>query len=160
MTLFGFRLPAMSSLLIWAALWEVVGQMKLSFFIPPISIVIVTLFKLLPTPAFLNALGSTASAFAAGVFFAIVIGIPVGILMGEKPPGRRAVSALGEHFSVGTPHRACAGADGAFRFWHQDHHHHDVAVRDLDHHPECPRRRAPDQPVAHRDGAQFRRDAG
>lgn len=84
MTLFGFRLPAMSSLLIWAALWEIIGQLKLTFFVPPFSKVIITLFQLLPTPAFLNALGTTAYAFWAGVAISIVIGIPVGILMGKS----------------------------------------------------------------------------
>ena len=84
MTLFGTRLPAMSSLLIWAALWELVGQLNLTFFVPPLSKVIVTLVGLLPTPAFLNALGVTAYAFFAGVAFAVVIGIPVGILMGKN----------------------------------------------------------------------------
>jgi NitT/TauT family transport system permease protein len=84
MKLFGIQLPAMSSLIIWAALWEIIGQMKLTFFIPPLSSVVVTLFNLLPTPAFLNALGTTAYAFAAGVFFAVLIGIPVGILMGKN----------------------------------------------------------------------------
>lgn len=84
MTLFGIRLPAMSSLLIWAALWEIIGQLKLTFFVPPFSKVVMTLFQLLPTPAFLNALGTTAYAFWAGVAFSIVIGIPVGILMGKS----------------------------------------------------------------------------
>jgi NitT/TauT family transport system permease protein len=71
MMLYGKRLPAMSSLIIWAALWEVIGHTGLTFFVPPFSEVIVTLFTLLPTPAFLNALGTTAYAFCAGVFFAI-----------------------------------------------------------------------------------------
>ncbi len=84
MTLFGIKLPAMSSLLIWAALWEIIGQLKLTFFVPPFSKVVMTLFQLLPTPAFLNALGTTAYAFWAGVAFSIVIGIPVGILMGKS----------------------------------------------------------------------------
>lgn len=84
MTLFGRRLPDMSSLLIWALVWEIVGQLKLTFFVPPFSAVIVALVKLLPTAAFLNALGTTAYAFLLGVFFAIVIGIPVGILMGKN----------------------------------------------------------------------------
>jgi NitT/TauT family transport system permease protein len=84
MFLFGTRLPALSSLIVWAALWELVGQLDLTFFVPPLSTVIVTLFKLLPTPAFLNALGSTAYAFSAGVIFAILIGVPVGILMGKN----------------------------------------------------------------------------
>jgi len=84
MMAFGYKLPAMSSLLVWAALWEIVGQLELTFFVPPISTVVVTLFGLVQTSAFLNALAVTASAFVAGVFFAIVIGIPVGILMGKS----------------------------------------------------------------------------
>ncbi len=83
MNLFGYKLPAMSSLLVWAFLWEVIGRMGVTFFVPPISAVIVTLFGLVQTPAFQNALGSTAYAFALGVMFAVVIGIPVGILMGK-----------------------------------------------------------------------------
>lgn len=83
MKLFGRKLPAMSSLLVWAALWEVIGQMDLTFFVPPISSVFVTLFGLIQTTAFQNALGTTAYAFILGVFFAVVIGIPVGILMGK-----------------------------------------------------------------------------
>ena len=83
MMAFGYRLPAMSSLLLWAALWEVVGRMELTFFVPPISTVLVTLFGLIQTTAFTSALVTTAYAFFAGVFFAVVIGIPVGILMGK-----------------------------------------------------------------------------
>lgn len=83
MIVFGYKLPAMSSLLLWAALWEVIGRMDLTFFVPPISAVIVTLFGLIQTTAFQNALGTTAYAFALGVMFAVVIGIPVGILMGK-----------------------------------------------------------------------------
>lgn len=83
MILFGRRLPAMSSLLIWAALWEVIGRLDLTFFVPPISAVFATLFQLIHTAAFQNALSTTAYAFVLGVFFAIVIGIPVGILMGK-----------------------------------------------------------------------------
>lgn len=84
MTLFGYKLPALSSLLLWALLWEVVGQLELTFFVPPFSEVFTTLIALIPTPAFLSALGITAAAFGTGVFFAIVIGIPVGILMGKS----------------------------------------------------------------------------
>lgn len=84
MTLFGYRLPGMSSLLIWGLLWEIVGQMDLTFFIPPLSEVLRTLFEILGTAAFQKALFETAYAFIAGVFFAIVIGIPTGILMGKS----------------------------------------------------------------------------
>lgn len=84
MTLYGYRLPAMSSLLIWGLLWEIVGQLDLTFFVPPLSEVLVTLYSVVGTPAFIKALTETAHAFFAGVFFAIVIGIPVGILMGKN----------------------------------------------------------------------------
>ena len=84
MTFYGFKLPAQSSLILWALLWEVVGRLGLTFFIPPFSEVLVTLVGLIPTKAFLNALWVTGYAFLAGVFFAIVIGIPIGILMGKN----------------------------------------------------------------------------
>lgn len=84
MTFYGFKLPALSSLILWALLWEVVGRLGLTFFIPPFSEVLVTLVGLIPTKAFLNALWVTGYAFLAGVFFAIVIGIPIGILMGKN----------------------------------------------------------------------------
>lgn len=84
MTVYGVRLPAMSSLIIWGLLWEIVGQLGLSFFVPPLSEVLVTLFNTLGTPAFQTALWQTAYAFIMGVFFAIVIGVPVGIFMGKS----------------------------------------------------------------------------
>ena len=84
MTLFGYRLPGMSSLIIWGLLWEVVGQLDLTFFVPPLSEVLATLFKVIQTAAFQKALYETAYAFLAGVFFAITIGVPVGILMGKS----------------------------------------------------------------------------
>lgn len=84
MTIWGFRLPAMSSLLLWGLLWEIVGQMKLTFFLPPLSEVFATLFKIFGTAAFQKALWETGYAFAAGVACAILIGIPVGILMGKN----------------------------------------------------------------------------
>jgi NitT/TauT family transport system permease protein len=74
----------MSSLILWGLLWELVGQFDMTFFIPPLSEVISTLFSVLGTPAFQKALYETAYAFCAGVFFAVVIGIPVGILMGQN----------------------------------------------------------------------------
>ena len=74
MYLFGYRLPGMSSLVIWALLWEIVGRADLTFFVPPLSEVIATLFEIIRTPAFQKALGETAYAFFAGVFFRFVVG--------------------------------------------------------------------------------------
>ena len=84
MIVFGYRLPGMSSLLVWGLLWEIVGQLKLTFFVPPISEVMATLYEVIGTAAFQKALFETAYAFAGGVFFAIIFGIPVGILMGKS----------------------------------------------------------------------------
>lgn len=84
MKIFGIKVPMMSSLLLWGLLWEVVGRLDLTFFVPPLSVVIVTLFGLVQTPVFINALAVTAYAFWVGVIFAVVIGIPVGILMGKS----------------------------------------------------------------------------
>ena len=84
MTLLGYRLPGMSSLIIWGLLWEFVGQSGLTFFVPPLSEVVATLFSVIGTDAFQKALAETAYAFCVGVLSAICIGIPTGILMGKN----------------------------------------------------------------------------
>ncbi|WP_170477414.1 ABC transporter permease [Ruegeria arenilitoris] len=84
MIVLGYRLPGMSSLIIWGLLWEIVGQSGLTFFIPPLSEVVTTLFSMIGTTAFQTALAQTAYAFLVGVGAAILIGIPVGILMGKS----------------------------------------------------------------------------
>ena len=84
MKVFGVRLPAMSSLLVWGLLWELVGRAEISFFLPPLSAVLATLFDIIDSPAFLKAISETAYAFVVGVSAAILIGIPTGILMGKN----------------------------------------------------------------------------
>jgi len=84
MKVFGIRLPAMSSLLLWGLLWELFGRSGMSFFVPPLSDVFATLFEIFGTAAFQKALYETAYAFFVGVSCAIVIGIPTGILMGKS----------------------------------------------------------------------------
>lgn len=84
MKIFGIRLPMMSSLLIWALLWEIVGQLDLTMLLPPLSSIIARMFEILPTASFLAALGETARAFLIGTGIAIVIGVPLGILMGQS----------------------------------------------------------------------------
>lgn len=74
----------MSSLIFWGLLWELIGQSGVSFFIPPLSEVFATLFSVIGTAAFQKALAETTYAFCAGVFLAICIGIPLGIVMGKK----------------------------------------------------------------------------
>lgn len=84
MKVWGYRLPGMSSLILWALVWEAIGQSGFSFFLPPLSDVISKLVDVLPSAAFQKALYETAYAFFAGVFFSVVIGIPVGIMMGKN----------------------------------------------------------------------------
>jgi len=84
MKVFGVRLPGMSSLILWGLLWEFIGRAEFSFFVPPLSKVLATLFEIFGTNAFQNALYETGYAFFSGVFFAIAIGIPTGILMGKN----------------------------------------------------------------------------
>ena len=74
----------MSSLILWGILWEIVGQLELTFFLPPLSAIFSTLMEIATTKVFLKALADTGYAFFSGTFFAIVIGIPVGILMGKN----------------------------------------------------------------------------
>ena len=70
----------MSSLI----LWRIVGQLELTFFLPPLSAIFSTLVEIGTTKMFLTALKDTGYAFFAGTSSAIAIGIPVGILMGKN----------------------------------------------------------------------------
>ena len=84
MKLFGYQLPAMSSLLVWGMLWEIVGQLELTFFVPALSEIFITLSEIITTKPFIKALTETGQAYFLGIFFAISIGLPVGILMGKN----------------------------------------------------------------------------
>lgn len=84
MIVFGIRLPLMSSLLVWAVMWEVLGRMDVSILLPPLSEVLWKMVEIVPTKSFLSALWVTVRCFAMGTFFAILIGVPAGILMGKN----------------------------------------------------------------------------
>lgn len=84
MTIAGLRIPMMASLLIWAALWEIVGRMGASLVIPPLSGVIRRMGEILPTPTFHDALAITGQAFLAGSAIAILVGVPLGVAMGRS----------------------------------------------------------------------------
>ena len=84
MDIFGYRIPKAFSLLFWAAVWEAVGQMHITILIPPLSGVLVRLVEIVPTETFQSAFAITARAYLAGVAIAIVIGVPLGTLMGRS----------------------------------------------------------------------------
>ena len=84
MKIFGIKIPMMASLLVWAVVWEIVGQLELSILLPPFSQIIVRLFEIVPTETFLHAFWVTAQCFLIGIVIAIALGIPIGVLMGRS----------------------------------------------------------------------------
>jgi NitT/TauT family transport system permease protein len=83
MTLFGYRMPMMASLLVWCVVWEIVGRLGIMFILPPFSDVLAAAVELVQTPSWQSATLTTLRAFAMGMALAIVVGIPLGILMGR-----------------------------------------------------------------------------
>jgi NitT/TauT family transport system permease protein len=84
MTLFGYRVPMMASLLVWCVIWELVGRSGAMFLIPPLSDVIVAAVALVQTATWQSAAITTLNSFLIGMFFAIVVGIAIGVLMGRS----------------------------------------------------------------------------
>jgi NitT/TauT family transport system permease protein len=86
MTIMGRRVPMMASLLVWFALWELIGRLDLIVLIPPFSGVVAAGVAMLPTGKFQAAVGITLHAFAIGMACALVVGIGIGVLMGRIRP--------------------------------------------------------------------------
>jgi NitT/TauT family transport system permease protein len=87
----GFRVPMMASLLIWAGLWEIAGRSGASFIIPPLSKIFARMVEIVPTPSFAEALLITGQAFLLGNLIAVVVGIPLGVIMGRSMIADRAL---------------------------------------------------------------------
>ena len=85
MEIAGRRLPPWTSLLVWAALWELAGRLELTMLIPPLTHILVRLGEIVPTETFAAALALTARAFALGSAIAVVVGVPTGVAMGRYP---------------------------------------------------------------------------
>ena len=83
MTLFGYRVPMMASLLVWCVVWEIVGRLDLVFLLPPFSEVLAAAVDLVQTPSWQSATVTTLRAFVIGMALSIVVGVPLGILMGR-----------------------------------------------------------------------------
>src|SRR6185503_4346236 len=84
MLIAGFRIPTAASLILWAILWEIVGQMQVTILLPPLSRVFVRIVEIVPTATFLSALWLTGYAFVVGNIIAILVGVPLGVLMGRS----------------------------------------------------------------------------
>ena len=83
MTVFGFRVPMMASLIVWALAWEIVGRLELMFLIPPITSIFSAGVELVQTGSWQNASLITLRSFILGMALAIGIGVPLGVLMGR-----------------------------------------------------------------------------
>jgi NitT/TauT family transport system permease protein len=81
MTLFGKKIPVLFSLVIWFILWELLGRAKLSLIVPPFSSVVAAAITILPSEKFAVAASISLRSFALGMVFAVIIGIPLGVLM-------------------------------------------------------------------------------
>ena len=89
MTIAGRRVPMALSLLVWFAVWEVVGRLELAFLIPPFTDIIGAFGTVVTSSRFADAAVITLQAFAIGMALALVVGIGVGFLMGR-------IAAIGE----------------------------------------------------------------
>jgi NitT/TauT family transport system permease protein len=78
------------ALLVWFALWEVVGRLGLVSLLPPFTEVLSAFDEVVGTETFAEAAWITLQAFLIGMALSLVIGIGVGILMGTS----RAVGSL------------------------------------------------------------------
>ena len=84
MTILGYRVPMMASLLVWCFVWEIVGRLDLIFLLPPFSAVLAAAVDLVQTESWQSATTTTLRAFVFGMALAIVVGVPLGILMGRS----------------------------------------------------------------------------
>jgi NitT/TauT family transport system permease protein len=92
MVIFGYRIPMMASLLIWAVVWEFVGQFNLILLFPPLSDVLVAGVEVLNRSDFYSAFWVTVQCFAQGYFLAVAVGVPMGVAMGMIPAVDRLLS--------------------------------------------------------------------
>ena len=83
MTLFGYRIPMMASLIVWGLLWEIVGRLDLMLMLPPFTEVLRAAVDLVQTPSWQSATVTTLRAFFIGMALAIMVGVPLGMLMGR-----------------------------------------------------------------------------
>jgi len=79
-------------------LWEVVVQVGLvsKTFIPPPSVVLVTVGELLGDPSFIRDVVATMLAWFIAILIAVAVGVPAGLLLGSVPVLRNATAAIVE----------------------------------------------------------------
>ena len=83
------KIPAPVSLLLWAGVWEIVGQAGVVDIFPPFHKVVLSIVNVIASAEFQQALRITGEAWAIGLGLAIVVGIPIGALMGTSAAVQR-----------------------------------------------------------------------
>jgi NitT/TauT family transport system permease protein len=73
----------MASLIVWAVIWEIVGRLDIIFLIPPITDIVTAGIRLVQTQSWQQGSLITLRSFLYGMGWAVVIGVPLGILMGR-----------------------------------------------------------------------------
>ncbi len=84
MKVFGKEVHVFYSLFLWAILWEIVGRFGWFDIFPPLSEIFIAGWEMVPTDKFHNAIDITIRAYFSGMILAVVIGIPLGALMGAS----------------------------------------------------------------------------
>lgn len=92
MTLFGYRIPMMASLLVWCVIWEIVGRFDLLLLFPPFTSVLAAMGEVVTSRSFADAMWQTVYAYALGMALAIVAGIALGFLMGRVSAADRLLN--------------------------------------------------------------------
>ena len=84
MRIAGRRVPMVLSLIVWFAIWEIVGRLDLVFLIPPFTDVLAAIGPVVTSSRFGEAVVVTLQAFVIGMALALTIGITLGFLMGRN----------------------------------------------------------------------------
>jgi NitT/TauT family transport system permease protein len=85
MQLLGYKIPMWASLVLWGVIWEIVGQAHATILLPPLSACVMRLFEIVPTETFWSAMRITAQAFTLGMAISVLVGVPLGVVMGRSP---------------------------------------------------------------------------
>ena len=84
MTFRGHRVPMAFSLLVWCALWELIGQLGWISLLPPLTEVVGAMGEVTGSPTFVEAATITLQAFLIGMALSLTFGIAAGIAMGTS----------------------------------------------------------------------------
>ena len=98
MKIFGKEIHVVYSLFLWAVIWEIVGHAGWFEIFPPLSEIFKAGWEMIPTDKFHNAIDITLRAYFSGMILAVVIGIPLGALMGASQVVDRLIGVWVNNF--------------------------------------------------------------